>query len=143
MDLELTQLEKIKNTRYSKLDADYLFIPKTEEVQVHSMVTEGANVTIDAKSRVSHSINVVANLTLTLAGFVAGSRSSVMIDVTNGGNFVITFAGGTTFNWIGIGGVFYASPSAAGVNLKIDGTSDFIILWSDDGGTNVFGKVMR
>jgi hypothetical protein len=49
-----------------------------------------------------------------------------------------------TVNWINTDGSFVATPALAGITMQsVDNSIDWILLWSRDGGTTVYGKVMR
>ena len=67
-----------------------------------------------------------------------------MLEVTNGAAFALNFP---IVNWVKTDGTQVANavntpiPSAAGI-LQASGI-DFIGLWSHDGGTTVYGKVLR
>jgi len=140
--LEMIQLQDIKNNYYSKSEGDSTFIPKSENIIVHDMAVEGSTITIDSSVSSSHSLNVTGAVTINFTGFTVGKRSGVLLDLKNGGSFGITFGGGT-FNWIFNDGTFKSSIAAAGYILKSDATSDFVLVWSDDGGANLYGRVAR
>lgn len=79
--------------------------------------------------------------TLTITNWPpAGQLGELLIEGVNlGAAGTITFP---TASWIKIDGTFAASPSAAGINLQNSGI-DFIFLWTRDGGTTIYAKVIR
>lgn len=48
-----------------------------------------------------------------------------------------------TIKWMKSDGTFVASPSLAGITFQGTGLTDFILLWTRDGGTTVYAKVLR
>ena len=68
-----------------------------------------------------------------------GKLGEVMLELTNGASSAVTWP---TINWVKIDGSFTTTFSSNGVTLQTSGT-DFILLWTRDGGTTVYGKVMR
>lgn len=82
-----------------------------------------------------------SNPTLTISNWPpSGAMGELLIKAVNlGAAGTITFP---TANWIKSDGTFVASPSLAGVTLQSSGT-DFILFWTDDGGTTLYAKVVR
>lgn len=63
----------------------------------------------------------------------------LLIQGVNLGAATITWP---TINWIKSDGTFTTTFSSNGVTLQASGT-DFILLWTRDGGTTIYGKVIR
>lgn len=84
-------------------------------------------------------IAVSGAFTLTTSGWVAGRLCEAMIELVNGAAFAITWP---TINWVKTDGSFTTTFSANGVTLQTSGT-DFVLLWSRDGGATIYGKVVR
>ena len=68
-----------------------------------------------------------------------GNLGQIMLELVNGAANSITWP---TINWIKSDGTTTTSFSTNGVTLQTNGT-DWIILWSKDGGTTIYGKVVR
>jgi len=68
-----------------------------------------------------------------------GSLAELLIRGVNLGAISILWP---TVNWVKSDGTFTTTFSLNGVTLQAAGT-DFILLWTDDGGTTVYGKVLR
>ncbi len=69
----------------------------------------------------------------------AGNLGEILLKLVNGGAYAITWP---TINWVTSTGAFVTTFAGNGVTLQASGT-DWIVLWSDDGGATVFGKVAR
>lgn len=82
-----------------------------------------------------------SNPTLTISNWPpSGAMGELLIEGVNlGAAGTITFP---TANWLKSDGTFAASPSAANITLQSSGI-DFILLWTRDGGTTIYAKVMR
>lgn len=77
---------------------------------------------------------------LTITGWpAAGTHGELLIEGVNLGAATITWP---TIQWMKSDGTFTTTFSSAGVTLQTSGT-DFVLLWTRDGGTTVYGKVMR
>lgn len=63
----------------------------------------------------------------------------MMLELVNGGAFAITWP---TINWMLADGTFTQVFSSNGTPLQSAGT-DFVMLWTRDGGATVYGKVVR
>lgn len=74
-----------------------------------------------------------------LEGFISG-YSEFVLELTNGGSATITWP--ASVNWVTSSGAITNSFSVYGIQLQTTGT-DFIIFWSLDGGTTIYGKVIR
>jgi len=78
--------------------------------------------------------------TITTSGWLgAGIRSELLIELVNGAAFAITWP---TIYWIKSDGTTTTAISSSGYTLQTTGV-DFILLWTRDGGTTIFGKIIR
>lgn len=71
---------------------------------------------------------------------VAGFYGEIMLEIVNGGAY--GFDVGSGINWVKADGSTTTSFAASGYTLQAAGT-DWIILWTRNGGSKVWGKVMR
>lgn len=72
-------------------------------------------------------------------GFIPG-YSETILELVNGGSTTISWPG--SVNWVTSTGAVTTSFSSYGVQLQDAGT-DFFAFWSPDGGTTIYGKVVR
>lgn len=79
--------------------------------------------------------------TLTIANWPASGHAEMMIEGIGLGAATITWP--SYINWIRYDGTYSTSFSYLGIGLQGGSQSDFIILWSRAGSTQVFGKVVR
>jgi len=78
--------------------------------------------------------------TITTSGWPSsGLRGELLIELVNGAAFVITWP---TINWIKSDGTVTTVISSSGYTLQTSGV-DFILLWTRDGGTTIYGKIIR
>lgn len=85
-------------------------------------------------------MQVTGATTLSFANWPGNTTSNMlMLEVVNGGAFAITWP---TINWVLSDGAFTQVFSANGTPLQASGT-DFVMLWTRDGGATVYGKVVR
>lgn len=78
--------------------------------------------------------------TLSITGWPSAGRvGELMIEGVNLGASTITFP---TINWIYSDGTMSTTFPSSEVTLQSSGR-DFIIFWTRDGGSTVFGKVIR
>ncbi len=78
--------------------------------------------------------------TLSIANWAAaGTLSELLLEGINLGAATISWA---TINWVKYDGATTTTFSSNGVTLQSSGT-DWILLWTRDGGTTVYGKIMR
>lgn len=97
-------------------------------------------VTVTVSSAGNQRITATGNITLAITGWPAsGTFSKLQLDCVNFGGKTITFP---TINWVKSDGSFTTTFSSSGVTLQSAGT-DFITLWTSNGGTTVYGKVIR
>ena len=71
----------------------------------------------------------------------SGTLYTAILQLDNGGSYTITWS--TAINWVAPDGTTTTSLATAGVTLNTGSYSDWILLWTEDGGTTWFGKVMR
>jgi hypothetical protein len=71
---------------------------------------------------------------------VSGEYGTLLIEGVNLGAATITWPG--AINWITSDGSFTTTFSSNGVALQTSGT-DFIFLFTRDGGTTIYGKILR
>ena len=84
-------------------------------------------------------LQVGGALTIALNGWSpTGNNATLMIELVNGASVAITWP---TINWIKSDGTT-TSFASNGVTLQASGT-DFVVLWTRDGGATIFGKVIR
>lgn len=79
--------------------------------------------------------------TLTISNWPASGHAELMIEGIGLGAATITWP--SYINWIRYDGTYSTSFSYLGIGLQGGSQSDFIILWSRAGSTQVFGKVVR
>ena len=85
-------------------------------------------------------LQVGGALTIALNGWSpTGNNATLMIELVNGASAAITWP---TINWIKSDGTTTTSFASNGVTLQTSST-DFVVLWTRDGGTTIFGKVIR
>lgn len=78
--------------------------------------------------------------TLTITGWPASGRvGELMIEGVNLGAATITWP---TINWIYSDGTISTTFPVSEVTLRTSGI-DFVALWTRDGGTTIYGKVLR
>lgn len=68
-----------------------------------------------------------------------GNMGEVLLELVNGAAFAITWP---TVNWIKSDGSTTTTFASNGVTLQASGI-DWVLLWTRDGGTTVYGKIMR
>lgn len=106
-------------------------------------VTSGTVTFTYAASNVQR-LRVGGALTIALTGFpAAGTFGELLIKLVDGGAFLVTLP---TIQWVQPSGVptavFAAYLASVGrSSLQAAGT-DFVYLWTDDGGTIVYGKLL-
>lgn len=69
----------------------------------------------------------------------SGNLGELLLELVNGASSTITWP---TINWIKSDGTTTTTFSSNGVTLQTSGT-DWILLWSRDAGTTIYGKVVR
>lgn len=89
---------------------------------------------------VYHKITVDAAQAITFGGFTNGKVGSVVLEMINGGAAAITWP--ANLKWIAPDGSFVTSLADMSVTLNSAG-KDFITVFSEDGGTTLYGKVVR
>ena len=85
-------------------------------------------------------LQVGGALTIAVNGWSpTNNNATLMIELVNGASAAITWP---TINWIKSDGTTTTSFASNGVTLQASGT-DFVVLWTRDGGATIFGKVIR
>ncbi len=85
-------------------------------------------------------LQVGGALTIAVNGWSpTNNNATLMIELVNGASAAITWP---TINWIKSDGTTTTSFASNGVTLQTSGT-DFVVLWTRDGGTTIYGKVIR
>lgn len=96
--------------------------------------------TVDYAAAQHQKITATGNFTWSITNWPpTGNLGCLLIELTNGAAFTITWP---TINWIKADGTTTTTFSGNGVTLQSSGT-DFIYLWTRDGGTTIYGKVVR
>ena len=97
--------------------------------------------TFDVSAASMQGMTVTGSITIALTGWPAADvLGELCIELVNGGAFVITWP--STVRWIRPDGTFTTDFLAAQQPLLASGT-DFVFLWSRDGGSTIWGKVLR
>ena len=68
-----------------------------------------------------------------------GNLGEILLELTNGASSAVTWP---TVNWVKSDGTTTTTFASNGVTLQSSGT-DWVLLWSRDAGTTVYGKIMR
>ena len=113
------------------LDSRNLFLDK-------GSVASGT-VTFTVSDAGNQRVTATGNITLAVTGWPASGYSEIQLDCVNFGGRTIAFP---TVNWVKADGSTTTSFSGSGVTLQSSGV-DFIIFWTSDGGTTIYGKVLR
>lgn len=69
----------------------------------------------------------------------SGNLGELLLELVNGASSTVTWP---TINWIKSDGTTTTTFSSNGVTLQTSGT-DWIVLWTRDAGTTIYGKVVR
>jgi hypothetical protein len=107
---------------------------------------------VQSLGSISGSQTVVVSLggcaTATITGMTAlsfsnwpesGALGEMVLELTNGGSFTVTWP---TIHWILQDGQTTTVATEAGFELQESGV-DFVYLWTRDGGTTIYGRVVR
>lgn len=100
--------------------------------------TAGANIAL-AFDYMHQRLQIGAATTISTSGWVAGETGFMLLELVNGAAFAVTWP---TINWVTATGAYSTAFSGSGVTLQSSGT-DWVLLWSRDGGTTIMGKVLR
>ena len=99
---------------------------------------------LDCSVASHHRVQVTGAFTFSVTNLPAsGSLGEILVELApNGTPYTITWP---TINWVTAGtGVITTTFASAGYTLQsTSGAVDFILLWSRDGGTTIYGRVMR
>lgn len=130
------------NSSISAINSTLLTVGKIKYVDKGS--TTGAStqtITMDISLAGHQKLTVVNAFTLQISNwFTSGITGELMIELVNGGLANITWP--SNINWVRADGTTVTSFSTNGITLQSAGT-DFIMLWSHDAGTTIYGKIMR
>lgn len=115
---------------------------------VNALGTLSSATTISLANGAYQTLNFSAAVSLSFSGWpAAGQVGDLYLEMLNGATYALTFA--HAINWVGSGGAITVGAGGSGVPSGVTtlGTSasvpDFIYLWSRDGGTTIYGRVMR
>lgn len=96
--------------------------------------------TLDYSAGQNQRIKVTGAHTIALSNWpAAGKLGTLLLELVNSAAFTVTWP---TVNWVKSDGSFTTTFSSNGITLQAAGT-DFILLWTRNGGTTVYGKVVR
>lgn len=84
-------------------------------------------------------LQVAGALTIATTGWTAGALGIMLLELVNAAAFVVTWP---TIRWVLADGSYTTVFSSNTVTLQASGT-DFVTLWSRDGGATVYGKIVR
>jgi hypothetical protein len=98
-------------------------------------------VTLDFAQAQTQRVQVGGALTLAATNWPVASAGLFVgvLELVNGGAFTLTWP---SIRWVLADGTFTTSFSANTVTLQAVGT-DFVTLWSRDGGATVYGRIIR
>lgn len=100
----------------------------------------GSTQTLNVANGGHQSLTVGGALTIATTGWPAtGQMGELVLELINGGSALITWP---NIRWVKGDGSYTTTFSSNGVLLQSSGT-DWIYLWSTDGGTTIWGKVLR
>jgi hypothetical protein len=96
--------------------------------------------TLDYTAGSHQKITATGNHTIATSNWPpSGNLGELLLELVNGGAYTITWP---TVNWIKSDGSTTTTFSSNGVTLQSSGT-DWVYLWSRDGGTTIYGKIVR
>lgn len=96
--------------------------------------------TLDYTAGSHQKITATGNHTIATSNWPpSGNLGEMLLELTNGAAYTLTWP---TINWVKSDGTVTTSFASNGVTLQSSGT-DFIVLWSRDAGTTIYGKVIR
>lgn len=102
-------------------------------------VTTGT-VTFTVSASSYQRLQVGGALIITTTGWpTANTYGEIMLELVNGASAAITWP---TINWIRGDGTVTTTFANNGASLQVSGT-DFITLWTRNGGTTIYGKIIR
>lgn len=106
----------------------------------HGAVVAGGTVALNYSTAEMHRVQVGSALTLSTEGWTpSGQLAEMVIELVNGGSYAVTWP---TINWVLGDGTFTTNFTNTGVTLQTVGT-DWVLLWTRDGGATICGRVMR
>lgn len=102
-------------------------------------VSAAGTVTFNVAAAVSQRLQIGAAVTLAFSGWESAQFADLVIQLVNGAAFAVTWP---TIYWIKSDGTTTTSFASNGITLQTSGT-DWIYLWTVDGGTTIYGRVIR
>jgi len=109
-------------------------------VYVDKGTVSSGTVTFDYSAGSNQRLQVGGALTLATSTWPnSGNMGELVIELVNGASATLTWP---TINWIKSDGTTTTTFSSNGVTLQTSGT-DFVILWTRDGGSTIYGKIVR
>lgn len=122
----------------AEMDANLVALNGATFIDLGSFAS--GTVTLDTTAYEHQRVQATGNITLALANVpAAGKLMEMLVEAVNFGGKTITWP---TVNWVKSDGTTTTTTSANGVTWQASGT-DWVLLWTRDGGTTVYGKVMR
>lgn len=112
----------------------------SSSVMVDKGTVTSGTVTFTVSSSGYQRLQVGGALIIATAGWpTTGTYGELMLELVNGASAAITWP---TINWIRGDGTVTTTFGANGASLQVTGT-DFISLWTRNGGTTIYGKIIR
>ena len=112
----------------------------SSSVMVDKGTVTSGTVTFTVSSSGYQRLQVGGALIIATAGWpTTGTYGELMLELVNGASAAITWP---TINWIKGDGTVTTTFGANGASLQVTGT-DFISLWTRNGGTTIYGKIIR
>ena len=113
----------------------------TSESQSHLSTDNSTNINLNYGDSLFHDMTLANGINLAVSGFVDGTLCELVLKLQQGGSYAITF--NQPIKWVVPDGTTTLILANTGVTLNSDGSSDFVLFWSADGGATIFGKVLR
>lgn len=98
-------------------------------------------VIIDLAKSVHHTVVCDSAAIIDITGFIDGNREEVVIELVNAGSFTLTFP--ANMKWLNLDGTLTSTLAETGLTFQSNGNSDFMLVFSSDGGANMIGKLLR
>jgi len=106
----------------------------------YGTITTAGTVTLNYAQGQQSRVQVGVAITIAFSNWPAsGVLGERLLELVNGAAFAVTWP---AIRWVLSDGTYTTTFASNGVTLQSSGT-DWILLWSTDGGTTVYGKVMR
>jgi hypothetical protein len=112
----------------------------SSSVMVDKGTVTSGTVTFNVSTSSYQRLQVGGALIIATSGWpTANTYGELMLELVNGASAAITWP---SINWIKGDGTVTTTFSTNGVSLQVSGT-DFISLWTRNGGTTIYGKIIR